>query len=203
MNKIILLDDRPKRMSLAFEKNGLDINIYKLIEGLDIPIENDCVRIKDELNSGIVDSVKNYSLIIAHQSAFTGLGLNTIDSICKLHGIKLILFSGSIRQPVYNSINGFQKLIVNSKNLYSERLTNFLKKTANNQLEHLTELIYAEKWKLGVALTYRQLLIDEKYGDDLKTINHKNKQLLNSISILGNYTVEELSKLIDEQIQLQ
>jgi hypothetical protein len=202
MNKIILLDDRPKRMSLAFEKNGQDLNLYTSIIGLYIPVENDCIRIKNELNRGSGESVKNYSLIIVHQSAFSGLGLNTIDSICKLYGIKLILFSGSIRQPVYYGNNSFQKLIVNSKDLYSVGLASFIKKTANDQLEHLTELIYAEKWKLGVALTYRQLLIDEKYGDDLKAINHKNKQLLNSVSILGECTLEELSKLINEQIQL-
>ncbi len=202
MNKIILLDDRPKRMSLAFEKNGQDLNLYTSIIGLYIPVENDCIRIKNELNSGSGESVKNYSLIIAHQSALSGLGLNTIDSICKLYGIKLILFSGSIMQPVYNGNKGFQKLIVNSKDLYSVGLASFIKRTANDQLEHLTELIYAEKWKLGVALTYRQLLIDEKYGDDLKAINHKNKQLLNCVSILGECTVEELSKLVNEQIQL-
>ena len=45
-----------------------------------------------------------------------------------------------------------------------------------------------------------QLLIDEKYGDDLREINHKNKQLLNCISILGVCTVEQLSILIDEHI---
>lgn len=200
MNKIILLDDRPKRMSLAFEKNAQDINLYKSIDALYIPMENDCLRIKNEINNGSGEIIKNYSLVIAHQSAFNGLGLNTIDSICKSNEIKLILFSGSIRQPVYSGKNGFSKLIVNSNDLYSNRLLAFIKKTAENQLEHLTELIYAEKWKLGVALNYRQLLIDEKYGDDLREINHKNKQLLNCISILGVCTVEQLSILIDEHI---
>ena len=202
MNKIILLDDRPKRMSLAIEKNGQDLNLYTSIKGLYIPLENDCIRIKNELNNGSGESITNYSLLIAHQSAFSGIGLKTIDSICKLHGIKLILFSGSIRQPVYYSDNAFHKLIVNSKDLYSLVLLPFIKKTVNNQLEHLTELIYADKWKLGIALTYRQLLIDQKYVDNLKTINHKNKQLLNCVSILGECTLEELSELINEQIQL-
>ena len=82
MNKIILLDDRPKRMSLAFEKNAQDINLYKSIDALYIPMENDCLRIKNEINNGSGEIIKNYSLVIAHQSAFNGLGLNTIDSIC-------------------------------------------------------------------------------------------------------------------------
>jgi len=201
MNKIILLDDRPKRMSIAFEKNGHDLNLYKSIKGLFIPLENDCIRIKNELNQGSGESISNYSLIIAHQSAFSGKGLKTIDSICQLHSIKLILFSGSIRQPVYYNGNHFHKLIVNSKDLYSYKLPSFIIKTAENELEHITELIYADMWKLSAALTYRQLLIDEKYGDDLKVINHKNRQLLNCVSILGENTLEELSELINEQIQ--
>jgi hypothetical protein len=202
MNKIILLDDRPKRMKLAFEKNGHDLNLYTSIEGLYIPIENDCIRIKNELNNGLGESVAKYSLIIAHQSAFSGMGLRTIDSICKVNSIKLILFSGSIRQPVYYSDNGFHKLIVNSKDFYSVGLPLFMKKTVGNELEHITELLYADKWRLSVALRYRQLLIDEKYGDDLKTINHKHKQLLNCISILGECTLEKLTELINEEIQI-
>jgi hypothetical protein len=200
MNKVILIDDRPKRMSLALEKTGNDLNIYNSINGLEIPMDEHCNAIKDELNSGSGKLILNFSLIIAHQSALNGIGLNTLDSTCKLQNIKLILFSGSIRQPVYTNDNGFEKLIVNSKDLYSAGLLPFIKKTLNNQLEHLTELVYAEKWKLGIALTYRQLLIDKKYGDDINLIYHKKKQLLNCVSILGERTLEDLSKLINDQI---
>jgi hypothetical protein len=202
MNRIILIDDRPKRMSLATEKIGQDLTLYTSTNGLNIPQGNDCLKIKDEINSGSGINISNYSLIIIHQSALNGLGLNTLDSICKINNSKLILFSGSIRQPVFSSRDGFEKLIVNSKDLYSLLLIPFLQKALNNRLEHLTELIYSDKWKLGVALTYRQLLIDEKYGDDIKTVAHKNKQLLNCKSILGDLNLEELTQLISEQIEL-
>lgn len=201
MNRVILMDDRPKRMSLAIEKNGQDFNLYKSIEGLEIPLEQDCINLKEEINNGSGKSISNYSLIIAHQSAFSGTGLNILDSTCKSHKINLILFSGSIRQPVYYAEKEYRKLIINSKDLYSENLVHFIVKVIKNEMDHLTELIYADKWKLGIALTYRQLLIDQKYGDDIRSISHKNKQLLNCISILGECTEDELSSLINEQIQ--
>lgn len=202
MNKVILIDDRPKRMSIAFNKIGQDISMFSSLIALDIPLEMDCLKIKDEINSGSNKSISNYSLIIIHQSALSTTGLNSLDSNCKSNNSKLILFSGSVRQPLYTTKDGFEKLIVNSKDLYSGLLLPFLKKNLNNESEHLTELIYAEKWKIGIALTYRQLLLDEKYGDDIKAIPHKNKQLLNCISILGEHTLEELTLLIREQIEL-
>jgi hypothetical protein len=202
MNNIILIDDRPKRMSLAFDKIGQDLNLYLSLSGLNIPLDHECIKIKDDLNKGSGFYISHYHLIIVHQSALNGIGLNTLESICKLNKSKLILFSGSIRQPVFSTTDGFQKLIVNSKDLYSALLLPFIQKIQNNKLEHLTELIYADKWKLSIALIYRQLLMDVKYGDDIKAVPHKNKQLLNCISILGELNFEELNNIISEQIEL-
>ncbi|SIQ92716.1 hypothetical protein [Maribacter ulvicola] len=192
MKKILLIEDRPGRQAQFF--NNDEITYLNSLNYLNMPSEDKCREWLNVLNSKEQNGFNTYNLVIVHKSSLKPIGLSNLRELCKKNQIDLILFSGGLSQVLYQTME-FKSLSINSSNLYTDRLKEFLENYSNGLIVSLLELVYGDQWKLEVLLRYRQL----KTRYDAEPNNEVKFELEDQISTLGQ-TIKDEIKNIDNSI---
>ena len=203
---VLLVDDRPPRLKDGLHKHNQTISDLLSIEGFHIADSKECESIFKELKNSNKEVFNSYNLVIIHESRLEG---NSKQMLSSFKGKDFILFSGKLNTRINKQLDYEEKdikknnyiLEVNSKDLYSARLKGFLENYTSNNIENITELIYGHNWKLNTLLTYRQVLIDAKYGDDINS-GEKRKVLMNCEEIVGKKSLYQLTNEIEMFINL-
>jgi hypothetical protein len=192
MKKIILIEDRSERQRQFL---GIDqLTDLKNLNGLTILSGQDCYETIEEINgTDDIISLSEYKMIIIHRSALRSSGINKLINYCKINNRDLIFFSGDISQSIF-SADDIHLLLINSKELYQPHLKNFLSKYILGKVNHLSELIYGDLWRINIMLSLRQLLIK---GDLDRMSSELKEQYQN---LIGLYSLEDLNKEIDKEI---
>ncbi|MBK8927316.1 MAG: hypothetical protein IPM74_15720 [Crocinitomicaceae bacterium] len=94
MNEIILIEDRPGRQRQFLTEKQFGMLCEKSY--LNMPQEEICRTLIDEINSNNTSSLLKYSLVMIHRSSLDRNGLKAIDDLCNVQKIDLILFSGGL-----------------------------------------------------------------------------------------------------------
>lgn len=174
--KIILLEDRPERQKQFLPNRAADYEKLKGIDGLFMPEVTECKLILEAINSENYIFQPSVKLIMVHRSALKSQGIAHLIKQSKQNNIKLIFFSGGIRQSDYSN-DGFEQLNLNSADFYSNLLLSFINNfLANVELTILE--VYNKEWKLSYLMLYKQLVNnlnatqshDENDPYDYKTI---------------------------------
>lgn len=189
--KILLLEDRPGRQSQFLNKKQIDF--LTQIENLIMPQADECVSTINKINEKKA-KLDEFNLIIIHRSSLSQSGFDFLKQLQK----DLILFSGGLSQIIYKN-EGFPVLSVNSADLYNEHFIDFIKKYIDGDINNLTELIYGDKWKLGVLLQYKMIETKMEKEDDNYYKMELEEQLKSLKSSLKNFPVD-INKEIDKQI---
>ena len=193
MKKILLLEDRPGRQMQYLDPEK--IKKLKTTKDLKILLGNDCRYMIDKLNHADDSELYDFTLIIIHRSALSNVGIDTVTNHCKVNNKYLVFFSGGISQSLFSS-QSFQYLLLNSKDFYQSNMFNFLDKFIKGEIEHITELIYGNNWKLNLMLNYRQLLLKGELGRTEEEFKENIEKLI------GKLPLEELNKKIKTKITL-
>jgi len=151
MRKILLIEDRSQRQKLFGNENGIDFALYDDI--LENAIDEKYRILLDELKNDTFN-FDNYSLIIAHKSAFEDNNISILKKIenhCKENKKTLVLFSGGIEGNYYHDENDYISIEITSKTLYSQNIKLFLEdfRLGNNNPLILS---YGEDWKINILL---------------------------------------------------
>jgi hypothetical protein len=192
MKAILLIEDRYQRQKVFFN-NYEDLNE---IEGLNNSIDN-------KKNQDLVSSftkidecnrlLGDYHLIILHRSYIDNSKINTVEKYAKNNKKDLILFSGGIDQSNYSKEEESQILLINSRDFYSDNLIPFLNGYISGDINNLLYLLYGDNWRLPYLLRYRQLLVNQKYGDKIgEDINEEEF-----------YTIKEVLNYADKDIPIE
>jgi hypothetical protein len=192
MKAILLIEDRYQRQKVFFN-NYEDLNE---IEGLNNSIDNKenqalvgGLTTIDECNRLLGD----YHLIILHRSYIDNSKINTVEKYAKNNNKDLILFSGGIDQSNYSKEEESQILLINSRDFYSDNLIPFLNGYISGDINNLLYLLYGDNWRLPYLLRYRQLLVNQKYGDKIgEDINEEEF-----------YTIKEVLNYADKDIPIE
>jgi hypothetical protein len=175
MSQILLLDDRPGRQEQYLGSKMREK--LKDLKELTTLLGEQCREMINKLNSKDDSNLEEFTLIIIHRSALSIDGINTVKEHCKKKKKNLVFFSGGISQSLYSS-QDFQYMLLNSKDLYQPNLYNFLSKYVEGQVEHITELLYGDNWKLNLMLNYRQLLIKGKLSRTEENVKENIEKLI-------------------------
>lgn len=191
MKKVLLIEDRPDRQEQYLHKELIDK--IKTLENVYMPLEKECRVIIQNLNDLNDEPLKEYLLIIIHRSSLSDNGRNTVISHCRKEKKTLVFFSGGIGQSLF-TFESFPYFILNSKDFYKESLPDFLRNYVEDKIEHISELIYGDNWRLNVMITYRQILLLENIPRAIEPIKESFE------SIIKIKTIQELDKEINEII---
>jgi len=198
MRRVLFIDDRPNRQIQSLP-NGLDDFItIQGIKGVDVLDSERIVLLLKAINSGIIDGLINFDLLIFHRSSLSQKGIDTVRKLCKNSNISFILFSGSLSPNTYFK-QPFPLLVLNSKDLYSDKLIPFLISFSNDKVKSITELLYGENWELPLLMRYRQLI--NKIEDENDLPISMEEALDSLIDIFGKLDLPKLNKLINEKIE--
>lgn len=191
MKKILLIEDRPGRQAQFLNREEIDH--LNSLNDLNMPQEHKCREWLNNINSKEFEKVDGYDLLIIHKSSLKPIGLANLREICKTGRINLILFSGGLSQVLFQTMK-FQFLSINSSDLYTGRLREFLENYSKGETDSLLELIYGEQWKLEILLRYRQLKMRYKAesNDEVKF------ELEDELSMLQETIKDEVRNLEKE-----
>jgi hypothetical protein len=198
IQKTIIIEDRPKRQENLLPNGLSDVEAISNLEHISLPQESDCTSIISLIENDAFEDFHQFNLIIIHRSSLTTTGLKNLNSFCSSNDKKLILYTGAQSTATYLE-KPFTLLMVSANQLYSDNLLSFLSKYSTDKETNLCELLYGENWKLSLMLTYRQLLLDKKHGDDFLDFPDKQKLFDSCLSVLGNSTLEDTSLLINKK----
>ncbi|QKG79311.1 hypothetical protein [Tenuifilum thalassicum] len=123
-----------------------------------ICLHEECRKLIDELNKKEFASLNDYDLIIIHRSSLSNGGINTVISHCKSKRKPLVFFSGGVGQSLFY-FEPYPYFLLNSKDFYNNTLPEFLRRYVEDKIEHISELIYGDNWKLNIMMTYRQTFV--------------------------------------------
>lgn len=198
MKKIVLIEDRPQRLKQFLDNKQID----ELKESCTYPSEI-IGTIKETLNNrDIPDNLKETDLVLFHRSALKDSGLETLIDHCEQNNIDLILFSGGVSQPTYDNREQYQTLIINSGDLYSNRLNNFLKKYTKGKITNLLEILYGEHWQLSILLLIRHfklIMKDEEEEFRKEEINTNFIEKLSEIVTINGENIDsDINKIIEK-----
>ncbi|WP_340111000.1 hypothetical protein [Maribellus mangrovi] len=190
MKNILLIEDRIGRQKHFLSTEEI-AELKELVSSDNLPIR----RIIEKLNcSEISQELESANLISIHKSALNSEGLRQLLDYCKSHQKDLILFTGGISQISYSN-EGFQLLILNSKDFYSNLLLPFLRDYKKVASTNLLKLVYGDSWKLSFMLQYRNYKkLYENEGD-----LYKKEELLINLQTIKKIIPESIDNL-DEKI---
>jgi len=196
MNEIILIEDRPGRQRQFLTDKQFGMLCEKSY--LNMPQEEICRTLIDEINSNNTSSLLRYSLVMIHRSSLDRNGLKAIDDLCNVRKIDLILFSGGLSQLIYAREN-YQSLSLNSKEFYNNHLISFLDKYSQEKTTSLLELVYQSNWKLELLMRYRLLKTKEMFEEDefvQVILEEEIKQIEKITGISSDSVNSEINKII-------
>jgi hypothetical protein len=196
MNEIILIEDRPGRQRQFLTEKQFGMLCEKSY--LNMPQEEICRTLIDEINSNNTSSLLKYSLVMIHRSSLDRNGLKAIDDLCNVQKIDLILFSGGLSQLIY-AREKYQSLSLNSKEFYNNHLISFLDKYSQERTTSLLELVYQSNWKLELLMRYRLLKTKEMFEEDefvQVILEEEIKQIEKITGISSDSVNSEINKII-------
>ena len=196
MNEIILIEDRPGRQRQFLTDKQFGMLCEKSY--LNMPQEEICRTLIDEINSNNTSSLLRYSLVMIHRSSLDRNGLKAIDDLCNVQKIDLILFSGGLSQLIY-AREKYQSLSLNSKEFYNNHLISFLDKYSQEKTTSLLELVYHSNWKLELLMRYRLLKTKEMFEEDefVQVILEEEIKLIEKITGISSDSINsEINKII-------
>jgi len=162
MKKILLLEDRKSRQELFLRDNSL--SVADLPPSISNVLGDSCKEFLERIkinNDLINEMLDDYDVIIAHRSGLSAYGIyNVFINYFKRTRKKFVVFSGGINGAIYSN-EEFQFLLVNSKQLYSNKLLDFSK---SDELD-INNLIYGNKWKLNYLIRLSNLYSLESYSE--------------------------------------
>jgi hypothetical protein len=147
MKKVILIEDRPNRQ-IDFVKE-----INKSLNEISI-LENICGfekfnLFKEILSSSHLTEFDKYEVIIIHRSALSSTERLRLIDFARKNSKVLVLFSGGISSISLQKLGNGNLLTINSKDLYSNSLINFL----NNNATNILELAFGVNWKINLEVS--------------------------------------------------
>lgn len=196
MNEIILIEDRPGRQKQFLDNEQFDMLCKKSY--LNMPQEEICRALINEVNSNNTSSLLRFSLVMIHRSSLNRNGLKAIEDLCNVQKIDLILFSGGLSQLIYAK-EKYQSLSLNSKEFYNNHLISFLDKYSQEETTSLLELVYQSNWKLELLMRYRLLNTKEMLEEDeiVKIILEEEMKQIEKITKISSDSVNsEINKII-------
>lgn len=196
MNEIILIEDRPGRQRQFLTEKQFGMLCEKSY--LNMPQEEICRTLIDEINSNNTSSLLKYSLVMIHKSSLDRNGLKAIEDLCNVQKIDLILFSGGLSQLIY-AREKYQSLSLNSKEFYNNHLISFLDKYSHEKTTSLLELVYRSNWKLELLMRYRLLKTKEMFEEDefvQVILEEEIKQIERITGISSNSVDSEINRII-------
>ncbi len=200
--KVLFLEDRPDRQKLFLPNKEKDVIELSQISEINLPKENVCKEILEQINVGRFVPDEKLKLIIVHRSALKSSGISYLNGIGKNTKIKLIYFSGGISQTTYFN-DSFEQININSSDFYSDLLIPFLKRFIEDENTNLLE-VYNKNWKLSYLLLYRQIKSNlEIETDDVGANSPKRifeRRIKNLEKILGNELTNQIDLNIDNLI---
>jgi hypothetical protein len=196
MNEIILIEDRPGRQRQFLTEKQFGMLCEKSY--LNMPQEEICRTLIDEINSNNSSSLLKYSLVMIHRSSLDRNGLKAIEDLCNFKKIDLILFSGGLSQLIF-AREKYQSLSLNSKEFYNNHLISFLDKYSQEKTTCLLELVYQSNWKLELLMRYRLLKTKEMFEEDefvQVILEEEIKQIEKITGISSDSVNSEINKII-------
>ncbi len=145
MKKVVLVDDRKSRQEIYSESisNALEHSVLDNIQGEYL------ISLKAKMNERDTSVFDQYSVIIFHRSFLEqSYRLLLKDYVINTEKY-LVLFSGGTPATILNN----RILSINSKELYSSRLIDFLDDAENTDKPNLQILAFGKKWKLNLLYT--------------------------------------------------
>jgi hypothetical protein len=155
MKKVLLIEDRSERQTLLLKT----IKLSEYSDILDNMIKEKYEKIFESLKNDSFDFY-NYSVIITHQSAFKDDNISILKKLekhCKENKKTLVLFSGGIDSKSYLEEEGYQRLDISSKTLYSEHIELFLEDAQKGNNNPLI-LSFGKKWEISILLNILEQL---------------------------------------------
>lgn len=189
MKTILIIEDRPSRLTQHFSNGEDDLSTIKSISGISMPEKENCKKIINQINDAVYDVIDN--LVIIHQSALSTKGLDHLNSECIKKDVSLILFSGGSSQTFFDS-EPFILLSTNAGDLYSSRFIPFLQRYVKGESESILEVINSN-WKISYWMLLRQLIDTVKLEENEDRLL-EFKRRISSIENLLNF---DSSKGID------
>jgi hypothetical protein len=154
MKKVILIEDRPNRQVDFIKKINKNLNEISILENI-CGFEK-FNHYKEILSSGSLTELDKYQVIIVHRSALSGSERLRLIDFSRNNAKTLVLFSGGISSVTLQKLGtGGTLLTINSKDLYSHSLINYLKSKELNVLE----LAFGENWKINLEVNLLDKLI--------------------------------------------
>ena len=153
MKKVILIEDRPNRQIDFTKKISRDLNEISTLENI-CGFEKFNLY-KKILSSSSLDELDKYEVIIIHRSALSGTERLKLIDFARRNSKTLVLFSGGISSVSLQKLDAGTLLTINSKDLYSRSLINYLDRGDLNILE----LAFGENWKINLEVNLLEKLI--------------------------------------------
>lgn len=164
MKKAILIEDRPNRQKDFTKKLSRNLNDISILENI-CGFEKFNFY-KEILGSSSFNELDKYEVIIIHRSALSSTERLRLIDFARKQSKTLVLFSGGISSVTLQKIDVGILLTINSKDLYSMSLINYLE---GNDL-NILELAFGENWKINLEVNLLDKLI-------LYIINYNPKPL--------------------------
>ena len=201
--KIIFLEDRPDRQKQFLPNKSEDVEKLKNIDGLFLPDVNECKKIVEQINNQNYIIASETRLIFVHRSIIKNMGISYLNNQCKSKKIKLVYYSGGIRQSIFNN-DGFEQLNLNSSDLYSDLLIPFCEKFIKESNTSLLEVFHKD-WKLTYLMLYRQLVknadLTKEEGNNPDSYEFQLKQRIQRIElVIGTKDIEDIERQINKLI---
>jgi hypothetical protein len=153
MKKVILIEDRPNRQVDFLKRINKDLDEISILENI-CGFEK-FNHYKEILSSGSLNELDKYQVIIFHRSALSGSERLRLIDFSRKNAKTLVLFSGGISSVTLQKLGAGTLLTINSKDLYSYSLINYLKSKELNVLE----LAFGENWKINLEANLLDKLI--------------------------------------------
>ena len=146
MKKVILIEDRFNRQRDFIKNLDFDLNTNSTLKN--ICGGEDFVYYKNMIDNSNFTVFNQFDVIIAHRSALSNLERLKLTEYVKSKSKILVFFSGGISSISLQNLNSGYLLTINSKDLYSIALIEYLNNGGNNILE----LAFGKKWQINLEV---------------------------------------------------
>ena len=189
MKKILLIDDIKIRQEEFLKEVDINLDKDEYKYKIDNKIGDGYTNVFNQLKENTFN-YEEYSMFILHASAFepnrTEI-LFKIEEYCKKHRKPLVYFSGGKEVNNYSTIEGLEKLELNTKVFYSKNLKVFLD-SYNDKNPNILMLSYGDQWKTNIILN-----VLEKINRFIENIEDKEDVVFSSFK---NFTkLDQLNQM--------
>jgi hypothetical protein len=209
--KMTLIEDRPFRLD-QFQTN-YGINLFAKYDFLEFFPIDQLELLKKDLQQNQLERVNDYSLIMAHKSAFSITEASNLDKTAAT----LIYFSGGISKSYLTNTTKLT-VFINSKDFYNDNLIKFLDLVLTEKIIEPSCLLFGDKWKLNLIIEFLEkitikfnnfihqdidYLIPEEFNElvkDRAIVEFKNNNFVDELKKLTENGLDKSEKHILENI---